>query len=178
MIVAGAINLALPLLIGFVMGLAVAAGEPIQEDEFFFAVLTFLPGALIGMVMLAGGVQMRKFRSYGLAVAAGIAAFVPISPLWLINLALGIWALAVLFSADVKGAFAAKSRSPAPNESLPPQPIGKQPWPADETDIELARRQIAAPAIGMICVSILTVLPILLAIGGIAIGILMEVIDG
>ncbi len=62
---------------------------------------------LTGLLVLAGGVAMLNLRWYGLAVFGTLMAL--ISPagclLFLVGVIAGIWALAVLFSDDVRTAF-------------------------------------------------------------------------
>ena len=61
---------------------------------------------LIGLVILVGGLKMKKLESHGLAVTASILALLPCSfPCCLIGLPIGIWALVVLFRPEVKNAF-------------------------------------------------------------------------
>ncbi|HKB41956.1 MAG TPA: hypothetical protein VKD72_36350, partial [Gemmataceae bacterium] len=61
-----------------------------------------------GLVTLLGGIRMAQTRSYGLAMTGAILAAIPfLSPLGccLIGVAVGIWALVVLFNSDVQAAF-------------------------------------------------------------------------
>lgn len=60
----------------------------------------------IGVLILIGGLKMKKLESFGLAVTACILAILPCtSPCCLIGLPIGIWALVVLFRPEVKSAF-------------------------------------------------------------------------
>jgi hypothetical protein len=60
----------------------------------------------IGVLILFGGLKMKKLESFGLAVTASILAIVPCtSPCCLIGIPIGIWALVVLFRPEVKSAF-------------------------------------------------------------------------
>jgi len=66
-----------------------------------------------GLVSALGGIRMVKLRSYGLAMTGAIFAAIPfVSPLGccLIGEVVGIWALVVLFNADVRMAFSAAPR--------------------------------------------------------------------
>jgi hypothetical protein len=61
-----------------------------------------------GLLTLAGSVRMMVLKSYGLAVTGAILAalpFISCSGCLLLGQAAGIWALVVLFSADVRSAF-------------------------------------------------------------------------
>ncbi|HKE01233.1 MAG TPA: hypothetical protein VKE69_09505 [Planctomycetota bacterium] len=49
--------------------------------------------------------RMRKGESYGLALAATVLAFAPISICWLLGIAIGIWSLVVLVDPNVRPAF-------------------------------------------------------------------------
>jgi hypothetical protein len=61
---------------------------------------------LVSVLILFGGIKMRKLENHGLAMAASILAMIPcISPCCLIGLPIGIWAVIVLSKPEVKGAF-------------------------------------------------------------------------
>jgi hypothetical protein len=63
-------------------------------------------GIITGILILVGGLKMRKLESHGLAMAASIIAMIPcISPCCLIGLPIGIWSLIVLSKPEVKSAF-------------------------------------------------------------------------
>jgi hypothetical protein len=110
LIVAGSVSAAftlLTLLIFALMGTA-AVSDPEVRDA--------LPGlgVLIGycVVVLAldaltifAGWQMRKVQSWGVCVAGSIVAMLPCSACCILGLPLGIWALIVLMSDEVKRAF-------------------------------------------------------------------------
>lgn len=67
-----------------------------------------IAGLIASPLIIAGGVCMLRLRLFGLAVTAGIIAFIPcISGLGccLIGQGVGIWALVVLFSDEVRQAF-------------------------------------------------------------------------
>ena len=63
--------------------------------------------AILGGVVLFGGLKMKNLQSYGLAMAAAIMAMLPCTVGWccLLGLPLGIWALIVLMKPEVKAAF-------------------------------------------------------------------------
>ncbi len=72
---------------------------PVQLATVF---LTFVVAA----VVLFGGLQMLKLKSYGLAIAASICACLPCAcPCCFIGIGFGIWSLMVLNQPDVKGQF-------------------------------------------------------------------------
>ncbi len=65
-----------------------------------------LLGLAIGAFIIYGAFQMKELRSYGMAMAAAVAAMVPcISPCCCLGLPVGIWALVVLLKPEVKQAF-------------------------------------------------------------------------
>jgi hypothetical protein len=71
---------------------------------FFVAacVLYFLSHVLV----FYGAIQMLRFRSPGIARAAAIVAVIPIcSPLYVLGIPFGIWALIVLSKPEVQAAF-------------------------------------------------------------------------
>ena len=64
-----------------------------------FGVLTLV----LAGVILWGGIQMRRCRSYGLCMTAAILAMIPCTfPCCLLGLPIGIWALVVLSKPEVK----------------------------------------------------------------------------
>lgn len=63
-------------------------------------------GILVGIVVFIGAQKMKKLESYGFAMAVSILAMIPcISPCCILGLPIGIWALVVLVSPEVKAAF-------------------------------------------------------------------------
>jgi hypothetical protein len=61
--------------------------------------------AVLGVVMAIGGSQMRNLKGYRYALAAAIAAIVPISWLFCLALPVGLWSLIVLRDPKVRDAF-------------------------------------------------------------------------
>ena len=76
---------------------------------------------LSSLVILLGGVQMLRLKSRGLSMTASIMAMIPCfaSACCVIGIPVGIWALVVLGSPDVKAAFAAGGRLPATDDYDP-----------------------------------------------------------
>ena len=63
-------------------------------------------GVLCAIVILMGGIKMRKLENRGLSLTAAILAVIPCtSPCCLVGIPLGIWALVVLAKPEVKSAF-------------------------------------------------------------------------
>jgi len=63
-------------------------------------------GIAIAILIIFGALQMKKMRSWGLALTASIVAMIPcLSPCCLLGLPIGIWALVVLLKPEVKAAF-------------------------------------------------------------------------
>ena len=62
---------------------------------------------LTGVLILFGGIKMKKLESYGLVMAASILGMIPCfsSGCCLLGLPIGIWALVVLSKPEVKSAF-------------------------------------------------------------------------
>lgn len=59
----------------------------------------------IGIAIIVGGVKMKNLQSYGLSMTAAILTVVPIFTCCCYGLPIGIWAIVVLMSGDVKAAF-------------------------------------------------------------------------
>jgi hypothetical protein len=63
-------------------------------------------GIILAVLLIIGGVKMRKLESFGLAMTASVIAVIPcFSPCCVTGLPFGIWALVVLSDAYVRGAF-------------------------------------------------------------------------
>lgn len=61
---------------------------------------------LVGGVVFFGAMKMRALQSWPLAIAAAVLAIIPcLSPCCCIGIPVGIWALVVLFDANVKASF-------------------------------------------------------------------------
>jgi len=91
-------------------------GALASQRWLIIAALTFvaLLGSLIaGVVMIFGGRRMLRLESYRWAMAAGIVALVPCSPVSLFGAVFGIWALIVLNRPSVVAAFQTSEASRA-----------------------------------------------------------------
>jgi hypothetical protein len=56
--------------------------------------------------VLYGAIQMKRMRSYGIALAAAIVAAIPmLGPCCIVGIPFGIWAIVVLSKPEVKRAF-------------------------------------------------------------------------
>jgi hypothetical protein len=63
-------------------------------------------GILVGGFIIFAGMKMRALQSWPMAVAASVLAIIPcLSPCCCIGIPIGIWALIVLFDANVKASF-------------------------------------------------------------------------
>lgn len=63
-------------------------------------------GVICAVVILLGGLKMKKLESRGLCLTAAILALIPCtSPCCLVGIPIGIWALVVLSKPEVKSAF-------------------------------------------------------------------------
>ena len=63
-------------------------------------------GLITGLLVLLGGIKMKKLEGYGLVMAASILGMIPcFSSCCVLGLPIGIWALVVLSKPEVKSAF-------------------------------------------------------------------------
>ncbi|HUG17436.1 MAG TPA: ankyrin repeat domain-containing protein, partial [Planctomycetaceae bacterium] len=69
-----------------------------------------IPGLLVGLGMLMGGLSMKRLGSRGVAQMGAIAGMIPIHPAWLLTLPIGIWAQVMLKKPQVKLAFRENAR--------------------------------------------------------------------
>ena len=84
------------------------ASPPMAFRASFFAVMlvfSIFTWPIVGIVLILAGRNMRNLRSYSFAVAGAVAALLPLTPLCLFSMAVGIWSLVVLNHSDVKKAF-------------------------------------------------------------------------
>jgi hypothetical protein len=71
-----------------------------------FGVAFGVIGLIGGLIVLYGGIKMRKLESYGLCMTASILAMIPcLSVCCIIGLPIGIWSLVVLSKPEVKNFF-------------------------------------------------------------------------
>jgi hypothetical protein len=75
----------------------------------FLPVVILLLTTATGLFLVKGGWHMLNQRSYTAAILGVVAALLPVSPLWLISMPLGIWALILLQRDEVKGQFEDRS---------------------------------------------------------------------
>ena len=59
----------------------------------------------ISLLLIVGGLRMRKLESYWLCFGASVVACLPCTPIWLFGLPMGLWSLSVLARPEVKAAF-------------------------------------------------------------------------
>jgi hypothetical protein len=118
MIVLGALNIVLVLIrLAFTLagiGMSSLAGNSAENDAGkmlvgFFATfgLAILGVGLIGaLIILFGGIKMRRMENYSLCMVASIVAMIPcVSCCFLIGIPIGIWSLVILSKPEVKNAF-------------------------------------------------------------------------
>jgi len=90
---------------------AVAAAQSNQPDWVTMfsgtgAIIGSILGILSSVLVLFGGLKMKRLESYSLAMAASIIAMIPcVSPCCLIGLPIGIWSVVILAKPEVKAAF-------------------------------------------------------------------------
>lgn len=70
-------------------------------------------GFLLGVFVIIAGLQMRKLKGHGLALAAAIKTVTPCLSCCCYGLPIGIWALVVLLNAEVRAAFRAEAEAPS-----------------------------------------------------------------
>ena len=87
----------------FLEGMMRAQAEGPSVGNILYSVL----GVGLGGLIAFGGLQMTKFRMYGLAIAASVVATIPCFSCCccVIGLPVGIWALVVLSRQEVRAAF-------------------------------------------------------------------------
>ncbi len=81
------------------------------------------------MLILAGAVQLRRFRDYGLVFGAMLLAMLPWSAACLLGIPAGAWGLWTLSRPDVRAAFAANLRRRRPaRKTTPARPRLRSFW--------------------------------------------------
>ncbi|MFV1967801.1 MAG: protein kinase [Pirellulaceae bacterium] len=168
LIVAGILNL-LPLalavvaVVGIVFQLSIVGGHGsggIVRAAIVFILLMFL-NLPAGLVLIIGGLKMRKLETYGLAMTASILAVLPATVGCIVGLPIGIWSLIVLNRDGVKAAFARKRGDV--NEA----PIPRKPQASGDDALPERRRLriqsiVRGPGTGLIFVGLLNLLPLVL----------------
>jgi uncharacterized membrane protein len=107
---------------------------------------------------------MLRLRSYGLAVAGAILAMLPCSPVFLLGLPIGIWALVTLRRQEVIDAFAARPTEPQGLALTSAHTPTSLVTPAEPIRLEAVQRRLRAPAGGLLITGLVTVLFALTAI--------------
>jgi predicted Ser/Thr protein kinase/type II secretory pathway pseudopilin PulG len=108
-------------------------------------------------IVLFGGLQMWRLRSYTLVRIAAIVAMLPCNLAWIVSLPLGIWAYLVLLDPEVRAAFEGSISPSPPAEKPRSQPYA--PGLAFGAGCGLAVVGIAALVIPIIAVLIALLLP-------------------
>lgn len=116
LIIVGVLNAlsGLVLILGRLVSV-VKGREPVITDEdrrlgYMFAIIFFPIVSLISIaaspIIIIGGTQMLRARRYSIALWAAILALIPLTSVCCIpGIPIGIWALIVLRSPDVRAAF-------------------------------------------------------------------------
>jgi tRNA A-37 threonylcarbamoyl transferase component Bud32 len=81
-----------------------------QAEPGMLAVDIMMAATVVGAIIMLGGWQMLRLRSYGLVVACSILALVPLSAGFILGVPMGIWALFVLNRPETQQAFAASKK--------------------------------------------------------------------
>ncbi|MBN2476986.1 MAG: hypothetical protein JXB62_20430 [Pirellulales bacterium] len=113
LIVTGAIGMPLQIFAVIVNLMSVGVGAAARQPEFMpmmlpagVNVVLNVVSIAIGVVVIFGGIKMKRLENYAFAMIASIIAMVPcFSPCCLLGLPFGIWALVVLADSQVKAAF-------------------------------------------------------------------------
>jgi hypothetical protein len=88
-----------------------------NADDWLLNLLVVFTLIAQGPIIIMGALKMRDLESYGWALAGSIVALVPTSPLAVLGLPVGIWALAVLTSPETRAAFLERAARAAPTDS-------------------------------------------------------------
>jgi len=136
-------------------GVPLVGFAPGPPAELAIIALTMGLNLPVGIVMLIGGLKMRKLESYGLAMTASVLALLP-GVSCIVGLPIGIWSMIVLNRAEVKAAFERRRGSP---DTLPEQKA-----PAGDVARASVLRRVRGPAIGLFVVAFVTLLPIIVAV--------------
>ncbi|MEQ8787027.1 MAG: serine/threonine-protein kinase [Pirellulaceae bacterium] len=89
---------------------AIDVGEAVTFQESAVAIVFIALWFSMANVLLVGAVSASVTRAYPLAMLASFAAMAPISPVFLVGLPVGIWALRQLLRDDVREAFYGNAR--------------------------------------------------------------------
>jgi len=81
----------------------------VLKDNAFHLLLTTIALTLcqipVSILMILGGLNIRRTDNLGLVVIAVVMALLPLGPTWLISLPVAIWAISILIRPDVRKAF-------------------------------------------------------------------------
>jgi predicted Zn finger-like uncharacterized protein len=110
LMITGGLAIALVLLSAGLIAFGLTAGgpQPPQEElvpQLIGNAIGLGLGLLWGLLLIVGGMKMRKLESYALSMTASIVAMLPCTSCCLLGLPFGIWALVVLGQSDVKESF-------------------------------------------------------------------------
>ena len=115
----------------FVVGMA----DGRDRDVVRMFIVMFPLALLIGGLLIAGALQMRRLATYELCVIASVVAMLPLPPHffgYVLSLPMGIWAFWILRKPEVRAAFERKARGGAvltPPPESPPHAILTVPLP-------------------------------------------------
>jgi len=87
----------------------VGALEKANQDDAGGLVVLLLAAALAvprGLLLLTGGIRLQRVQSYPLVLISVGVALLPCNPCFLVGAPLGVWALVILFDAEVRRGFA------------------------------------------------------------------------
>ena len=112
-----------------------------------FAIVHVLVISLLSGLVIFAATKMMRLRAYGLAVVASMLAM--ISPLCLIGLPIGIWALVVLSQRDVREAFRRKRFAEPVVHGAAGTPGESQKPPAAPLGIVALALALAGPLLGL-----------------------------
>jgi hypothetical protein len=128
----------------------------------------------LAIILIVGGLKMKRLESYGLSVFASIAAFVPLHPLFLFGLPIGIWSLVVLGRRRTRIGFRQAGRLADQDEFRPP-PAGKEMEASPAKPVIPPRQQdalsrVRGPAIGILVVGSINTVILLFLIASVTFG--------
>lgn len=90
---------------GNVEGVDMEAFTNIVQGLGAIGIVVYVIAIILAVVVLMGGLKMKKLESFGLCTAASVLAMIPCISCCIIGLPIGIWALVVLNKPEVKSAF-------------------------------------------------------------------------
>ena len=109
LMVSGVVNIPILVLVSVLNFYAMEWGDTLAEPG-MLAVDVMTAATVVGAIIMLGGWQMLRLRSYGWAVACSVLALLPLSAGFMLGVPMGIWALIVLNRSETQQAFATSKK--------------------------------------------------------------------